>query len=85
MRTRLILIIVAYFICNSSAAQSFKKLYKESFKFLEVNDFENALPLLMRMYELKPNNANTNFSIGNGSDNPTGRAANRRVKIQLVK
>ena len=65
MRTRLILILVTFLVCNSYNSQSFKKLYKESLKYLEVNDYENALPLLMKMYDLKPNNANTNFSIGN--------------------
>ena len=46
-------------------SQSFKKLYKESFKYLEVQDYPHALPILMKMYEMKPDNANTNFSIGN--------------------
>ena len=64
MKTRLYLILAALFVYNLYYSQSFKKLYKESFKYLEVNDYENALPLLMKMYDLKPNNANTNFSIG---------------------
>ena len=65
MKTRLYPILAALLVCNLYYSQSFKKLYKESFKYLEVNDYENALPLLMKMYDLKPNNANTNFSIGN--------------------
>ena len=46
-------------------AQSFKTLYNEAFGFLEINDYESALPILLEMHELQPNNANTNFSIGN--------------------
>ena len=53
MRTRLLLILLAFLVCNTYNSQSFKKLYKESFKYLEVNDYENALPLLMKMYDLK--------------------------------
>ena len=65
MRVRLLFVATLLIFGNHFIAQSFKKLYKESFKYLEVNDYENALPLLMKMHDLRPNNANTNFSIGN--------------------
>ena len=45
--------------------QSFKSLFNESIGFLEVDDYESALPILLEMLEIQPNNANTNFSIGN--------------------
>ncbi len=48
-----------------SKAQSFKDLYFESISFLELNDYNSALPILLEMQELQPNNANVNFSIGN--------------------
>jgi outer membrane protein OmpA-like peptidoglycan-associated protein/tetratricopeptide (TPR) repeat protein len=56
-------------------AQSFKKLFKESLAFLEVNDYDAALPILMNMLELQPNNSNTNFSIGNCYMNSTYQKA----------
>ena len=56
MKTRLYLILAALLVCNLYYSQSFKKLYKESFKYLEVNDYENALPLLMKMYDLMVDN-----------------------------
>ena len=65
MRVRLLFVATLLILGNHLTSQSFKKLYKESFKYLEVNDYENALPLLMKMHNLRPNNANTNFSIGN--------------------
>ena len=53
MRTKINFNPHSLLVCNSYNSQSFKKLYKESFKYLEVNDYENALPLLMKMYDLK--------------------------------
>ena len=65
MKKKLLILTVVVFASNLVVAQSFKKLYKDAFKYLEVNDYPHALPLLMKMYEMKPENANTNFSIGN--------------------
>ena len=65
MKKKLLILTVVVFASNFVGAQSFKKLYKDAFKYLEVNDYPHALPLLMKMYEMKPENANTNFSIGN--------------------
>ena len=65
MKKKLLILITVIFVSNLIGAQSFKKLYKEAFKYLEVNDYSHALPVLLKMYEMKPENANTNFSIGN--------------------
>ena len=65
MKKKLFVLFVLIVSSQLIISQSFKKLYKESFHFLEVNDYEHALPLLMKMHEMKPDNANTNFSIGN--------------------
>ena len=65
MKKKLLVLFVLIVSSQLIISQSFKKLYKESFHFLEVNDYEHALPLLMKMHEMKPDNANTNFSIGN--------------------
>lgn len=65
MKKKLLVLFVLIVSSQLVISQSFKKLYKESFHFLEVNDYEHALPLLMKMHEMKPDNANTNFSIGN--------------------
>ena len=44
MRVRLLFVATLLILGNHFTSQSFKKLYKESFKYLEVNDYENALP-----------------------------------------
>ena len=65
MRNNLNTLIITLFIGFSSNAQSFKSLYYESLNYLEVYDFESALPVLEKMYQLHPDNANTCFTIGN--------------------
>jgi hypothetical protein len=65
MKNKILIIFVVILSSNLLIGQSFKKLYKESFKYLEVNDFKHALPVLMKMHDMKPDHANTNFSIGN--------------------
>ena len=57
-----IILVISASIIN---AQSFKNLYNESFNYLQTNDYKSALPILLEMLELQPNNANTKFSIGN--------------------
>jgi len=65
MRNKLNIIILSIFISFTSVAQSFKSLYYESLNYLEVYDFESALPILEKMYQLDSENANTSFTIGN--------------------
>lgn len=65
MRNNLYTLLISFFIGFSSSAQSFKSLYYESLNLLEVYDFESALPILEKMYQLQPENANTCFTIGN--------------------
>lgn len=65
MKNKLPFLFLFLLFSGTVFSQSFKKLYKEAFKYLEVQDYPHALPILMKMYEMKPDNANTNFSIGN--------------------
>ena len=65
MKNKISVLLIIVMTSQIFVAQSFKKLYKESFKYLEVNDYKHALPILLKMVEMKPDNANTNFSIGN--------------------
>ena len=65
MRNNFYTLILTLFIGLSSIAQSFKSLYYESLNYLEVYDYESALPVLEKMYQLHPDNANTCFTIGN--------------------
>ena len=64
MKLKLFLTAIVFLSINLLSAQSFRSLYKEAFALLEINDYENALPILMEMHDLQPNNANTKFSIG---------------------
>ena len=75
MKKTLLISLSLFLSIVSINAQSFKKLFNESFAFLEVNDYEAALPILMNMLELQPNNSNTNFSIGNCYMNSTYQKA----------
>ncbi|MDA9809604.1 OmpA family protein [Flavobacteriales bacterium] len=65
MRTKFFVSIVTLLFGINLNAQSFKKLYYEALNFLEVYDFEAALPILNEMYQLDSSNANTCFTIGN--------------------
>ena len=65
MRNKFFILIFCFLISIYNNAQSFKSLYFESMNYLEVYDFESALPILEKMYELDPENANTCFTLGN--------------------
>jgi len=54
------------FVSGISFAQdeSFKELFNQSRTFLIAEEFEEALPILMKMDKLKPHNSNTMSSIG---------------------
>ena len=65
MRNKFFILIFCLLISIYNNAQSFKSLYFESMNYLEVYDFESALPILEKMYELDPENANTCFTLGN--------------------
>ena len=62
MKLKLFLTAIVFLSINLLSAQSFRSLYKEAFALLEDDDYENALPILMEMHDLQPNNANTKFS-----------------------
>ncbi len=64
MKLKLFLTAIVFLSINLMSAQSFRSLYKEAFALLEDEDYENALPILLEMHDLQPNNANTKFSIG---------------------
>ena len=64
MKLKLFLSAIVFLSINLMSAHSFRSLYKEAFALLEDDDYENALPILMEMHDLQPNNANTKFSIG---------------------
>ena len=64
MKLKLFLTAIIFLSINLMNAQSFRSLYKEAFALLEDDDYENALPILLEMHDLQPNNANTKFSIG---------------------
>ena len=53
MRNNLYTLILILFVGFNSSAQSFKSLYYESLNYLEVYDFESALPILEKMYQLQ--------------------------------
>ena len=65
MRTKFFVSILTLLFSINLNAQSFKKLYYEALNFLEVYDFQAALPILNEMYQLDSSNANTCFTIGN--------------------
>lgn len=65
MKNNFLIIFTFLIFYKENTAQSFKHLYFESLYFLEVYDFDNALPLLEKLYEIDPENSNTCFSIGN--------------------
>jgi outer membrane protein OmpA-like peptidoglycan-associated protein len=65
MKNNFLIIFTFLIFYKENTAQSFKHLYFESLYFLEVYDFDNALPLLEKLYDIDPENSNTCFSIGN--------------------
>ena len=64
MKFKLFLTFIIFLSFNLVNAQSFRSLFKEALAFLEKENYESALPILLEMHELQPNNANTKFSIG---------------------
>ena len=64
MKSRFFISFIVILSFNLVSAQSFRSLYKDAFALLEQDDYENALPILLEMHDLQPNNANTKFSIG---------------------
>ena len=65
MKNNFLIIFTFLIFYKENTAQSFKDLYFESLYFLEVYDFDNALPILEKLYDIDPENSNTCFSIGN--------------------
>ena len=63
----LICLFTVFFLSVDFVAQdkSFKELYDESFSYLELGNYRQALPILLEMYEMDKKNANTAFTIGN--------------------
>ena len=49
MKNRIPVLLIIVMASQLVVGQSFKKLYKESFKYLEVNDYKHALPVLLQM------------------------------------
>ena len=64
MKIKLLFTLIILLTINLVSAQSFRTLFKESFALLEQDNYEKALPILLEMHDLQPNNANTKFSIG---------------------
>jgi outer membrane protein OmpA-like peptidoglycan-associated protein/tetratricopeptide (TPR) repeat protein len=64
MKSRFFISFILILSFNLVSAQSFRSLYKDAFALLEQDDYETALPILLEMHDLQPNNANTKFSIG---------------------
>ena len=73
MKNNFLIVFILLIFCKDNTAQSFKHLYFESLYFLEVYDFDNALPILEKLYEIDPENSNTCFSIGNCLTSIKGR------------
>ena len=63
----LICLFTVFFLSVDFVAQDkgFKELYAESFSYLELGNYREALPILLEMYEMDKKNANTAFTIGN--------------------
>ena len=73
--------------------KSFKELYAESFSYLELGNYREALPILLEMYEMDKKNANTAFTIGNCYMNtqnekpraiPYFEAAKERLTVEYI-
>ena len=58
MKIKLLFTLIILLTINLVSAQSFRTLFKESFALLEQDNYEKALPILLEMHDLQPNNAN---------------------------
>jgi len=67
MNKGLLFLFTAFFLSVNAVSQDkgFKELYAESFSYLELGNYRDALPILLEMYEMDKKNANTAFTIGN--------------------
>jgi outer membrane protein OmpA-like peptidoglycan-associated protein/tetratricopeptide (TPR) repeat protein len=67
MNKLVLFLLATFFLLVNVVAQdkSFKELYDESFSYLELGNYREALPILLEMYEMDKKNANTAFTIGN--------------------
>ena len=67
MKKVILFLLATFFLLVNVVAQdkSFKELYAESFSYLELENYREALPILLEMYEMDKKNANTAFTIGN--------------------
>ena len=67
MKKVILFLWATFFLLVNVVAQdkSFKELYAESFSYLELENYREALPILLEMYEMDKKNANTAFTIGN--------------------
>ncbi|MDG2227224.1 MAG: hypothetical protein P8L20_05775, partial [Flavobacteriales bacterium] len=67
MNKLVLFLLATFFLFVNVVAQdkSFKELYAESFSYLELGNYREALPILLEMYEMDKKNANTAFTIGN--------------------
>ena len=54
MKNNFLIIFTFLIFYKENTAQSFKDLYFESLYFLEVYDFDNALPILEKLYDIDP-------------------------------
>ena len=67
MNKGLLYLFTASFLSVNFVAQDkgFRELFAESFAYLELGNYREALPILLEMYEMDKKNANTAFTIGN--------------------
>ena len=75
MKIKLLFTLIILLTINLVSAQSFRTLFKESFALLEQDNYEKALPILLEMHDLQPNNANTKFSLQTGISELANTAA----------
>ena len=67
MNKVILFLLATFFLSVNAVSQDkvFKELYAESFSYLELGNYRDALPILLEMYEMDKKNANTAFTIGN--------------------
>ena len=95
MNKLVLFLLATFFLFVNVVAQdkSFKELYAESFSYLELGNYREALPILLEMYEMDKKNANTAFTIGNCYMNtqnekpraiPYFEAAKERLTVEYI-
>lgn len=60
----IIFTVISLFSAQAVTSQSFNDLFKEAQGHLELGHYDKALPVLLEMEKIEPDNANTAFSIG---------------------